>query len=59
MKKGKRILHFRQVPLKTLGKLLEKKSRSSAGDSELPVERPTLKTEPYSMPFAVQSKTSR
>lgn len=57
--KKKPKLHFEQVPLKKLGKLLEKKSAGSARDSELSVERPTLKTEPYSIALAVNSKTSR
>lgn len=59
MKKKKPKLHFRHVAFEKVEKLLEKKSAGSAGDSETSVERPTLKSEPYSMPFAVNSKTSR
>jgi len=46
--KKKSKFNFKQVPLRKLGNLLGKKTAASARDAELSVERPTLKTEPYS-----------
>jgi len=59
MKKKRSRSHFQQVSLKHLRKLLERKSAGSVKDAEMSLERPTLKTEPYSIPFVVVSKKSR
>lgn len=59
MKKKITKLHFKQIPLKDVETLLQNKRKGSANDAELSVERPTLKTEPYSIPLAVNGKTFR
>ena len=58
-KKKKTGLHFQQVPLKDLGRLLDRRALDSAKDPEMSVERPTLKSEPYSILLVVDSKKSR
>ena len=55
MKKKKPKLHFEQVSLKEVAKLLEKKTIASAAA----FEPPARKTEPYHIPFAVNRKVSR
>jgi len=57
--KKKSKFNFKQVPLRKLGNLLGKKTAASARDAELSVERPTLKTEPYSMALAGNSNIPR
>lgn len=52
-------LHFQQVPLKDLEKLLGKRPVGSGKDAELSVRRSILKTEPYCIPLVVDSKRSR
>lgn len=59
MKKKTPKLHFEHVPLKDVKKLVRKAKEDPAEDAEMSLERPTLKSEPYSMPFAVESKRSR
>lgn len=59
MKKKTPKLHFEHVPLKHVKNLLQKAKEDRAEDAEMSVERPTLKTEPYSIALAVNSKKSR
>jgi len=59
MKKKTSKLHFEHVSLKHVEKLLQSQKEAQAEEAEMPVERPTLKIEPYSIPFVANSKKSR
>ena len=56
--KKKPKLHFEQVPLKEVERLVDKKTASSAAGVAA-YERPAAKTEPYSIPLAADRKKSR
>lgn len=60
MKKAKPVKsHFQQVRLKDVERLLAKDVARAAGDPELSAERPTRKTEPYSITLLAIRKASR